>query len=231
MAGRTPALAAITIIVIIVLAGAYYLAGRGGQPGAQQGGGAPVGNQTTTTTTTTQTTTTPQSTTTSLTAWKPDGVVERGEYEYNASFMDGDLIVYWRVENGTLYMALVGKTTGWVAIGFEPTTVMKDADMIFGWVYDSNGTVVVLDLNSTGTTGPHPPDTKLGGTNDILAYGGKQANGVTVIEFSRPLNTGDVYDRNLEGRGSVSVIVALGPSDSLTAKHYDTDRGVLQPLG
>ncbi len=29
-------------------------------------------------------------------------------------------------------MALKGKTTGWVAIGFEPSYAMKDADMVIG---------------------------------------------------------------------------------------------------
>lgn len=90
-------------------------------------------------------------------------------------------------------MAIKGHTTGWVAIWFEPSVAMKDADMIFGWVQD--GQIVVMDTYSTGTYGPHPSDEEPGGTNDILAFAGKEENGYTVIEFKRNLDTGDQYDK------------------------------------
>lgn len=114
-------------------------------------------------------------------------------------------------------MALVGKTKGWVAIGFEPTSRMKDADMIIGWVQD--GKVKVIDAYSTGETGPHPPDEKLGGRSDILSYGGSEKGGVTVIEFKRKLSTGDKFDKDLKPGSTVKFIFAMADADEFTKKH------------
>ncbi len=169
---------------------------------------------------TTQPSTTSSITTSSsqaLTAWKADGVIEKNEYPHELSLAGGKFTVYWRNDNEYLYMALKGKTTGWVAIGFEPSTAMKDADMVIGWVKDGKATVV--DAYSTGLYGPHPPDQKLGGSNDILEYAGKEENGYTVIEFKRKLNTGDKYDKAFKPGQEIKFIFAMATSDDFTAKH------------
>ena len=155
-----------------------------------------------------------------------DGIVSPDEYPFNARFKGGDFVVHWRVEDDTIFMALVGETDGWVAIGFEPTKAMKDADMIFGWV-SSGGEVNVVDAYSTGTNGPHPPDTDLGGTDDILAFGGTKEGGTTTIEFKRLLSTGDSYDKTIPKDGEVDIIWGTGPSDSFTSKHGSKGSGRL----
>ncbi|AIF68956.1 hypothetical protein PAP_02640 [Palaeococcus pacificus DY20341] len=149
--------------------------------------------------------------------WKADGIIDEKEYAHELSLAGGKLIVYWRNDDEYLYMALKGQTTGWVAIGFEPTQSMKDADMIFGWVKD--GEVTVLDLYSTGTYGPHPPDENLGGTNDILEYAGKEESGYTIIEFKRKLNTGDQYDKAFVRGQTIKFIFAMADDDEFTLKH------------
>ncbi len=149
--------------------------------------------------------------------WKPDGVVSEGEYDHELELAGGKFKVYWRTDGEYLYMALSGKTAGWVAIGFEPTKRMKDADMIIGWVKDGKATVV--DAYSTGETGPHPPDEKLGGRNDILSYGGSEKDGTTVIEFKRKLATGDKYDKDLRPGMRVKFIFAMADEDQFTKKH------------
>jgi hypothetical protein len=149
--------------------------------------------------------------------WSADGIIGANEYAHELSLAGGDLIVYWRNDDTYLYMALKGKTTGWVAIGFEPTTVMKDADMVFGWL--ENGEVKITDAYSTGTYGPHPPDEKLGGSSDILEYAGREENGYTVIEFKRKLNTGDQYDNAFTPRQKARFIFAMTNSDDFTVKH------------
>ncbi len=149
--------------------------------------------------------------------WVADGSIGENEYDDSVAFSNGKMAVYWKTDPDTLYMALRGEATGWVAIGFEPTTAMKDADMLFGYVEDGN--VVIFDMNSTGTFGPHPPDIDLGGTTDILAYGGSESDGVTIIEFSRLMNTGDTYDRTLTHGQTVKFIWGLANADSATFKH------------
>jgi hypothetical protein len=150
-------------------------------------------------------------------AWVADGSIGESEYDDSVAFSNGKMTIFWKTDPDTLYMALRGEVTGWVAIGFEPITKMKDADMVFGYV--ENGNVVVLDMNSTGSFGPHPPDTDLGGTSDILASGGSESDGVTIIEFSRLMNTGDAYDRTLTPGQTVTFIWGLANVDSPSFTH------------
>jgi hypothetical protein len=165
---------------------------------------------------------TPSATTTetpspSPSEWIPNGNIEENEYTHNALFADGSLEIYWKNDNEYFCMALKGQSKGWLAVGFEPSFRMKDADMIFGWVTERE--VIVLDLYSTGPYGPHPPDTELDGSNDIFEYGGKEGETNTVIEFKRKLNTGDVYDEPLSQGQTITIIWAMATSDSLNTQH------------
>ena len=123
-----------------------------------------------------------------------------------------------QIEGDTIYFGIIGNTIGWVAIGFEPTTSMKDADMVFAWV-ESNGTVVIYDAFSTGNFGPHPPDTDLGGTTNILAFNGSEISGKTIIEFSRRLMTGDQFDNDIPSSGTYNIIWAMGIEDNFGLQH------------
>ncbi len=146
-----------------------------------------------------------------------DGIVEEEEYPQKLELERGRFIISWKNDQEFLYMALKAKTTGWLAIGFDPTSRMKDADMIFGWVEDGQATL--LDLYSTGSTGPHPPDEELGGTNDIIEFEGSEKDGYTTIEFKRKMDTGDTYDKVLIPGQRLNFIWAMSSSDSFNRKH------------
>ncbi len=199
---------AIVAIIVIVIAVALALGGGGGQETATPAAG--------------QQTTTPGETLTTV-EWAADGTISPGEYDAEVDLADGSMKLYLRVDGEYVYIAIAGKTTGWVAIGIEPTYKMKDADMIIGWVAD-NGTVFVFDAYSTGATGPHPPDEKLGGTNDILEYGGAEKDGWTIIEVKRKIDTGDKYDKPLNPGSTVKIIYAMSTKDDFKAIH-DIVRG------
>jgi len=157
--------------------------------------------------------------------WKPDGVV--GESEYARSmvlqgparqgYAGGLMEISWKNDQEFLYMALNGSTSGWLAIGFEPTEWMKDADIILGFVEGEKATV--LDEYSTGNYGPHIEDTMLGGTNDILQNGGRRDGANTVIEFKRKLDTGDRFDKSMHPGETVSLIWAMADSSEQGVKH------------
>ena len=149
--------------------------------------------------------------------WAPDGVISVGEYSKNLTLSDGRYAVHWKNDAEDLYMALEGKTEGFVSIGFEPTQGMKDADMIMGWV--SGGEATVLDLNSTGIYGPHPPDEDLGGRNDILEFGGFESDNRTLIEFKRKMDTGDLFDKSFKPGQTVKIIWSISGSDALAVRH------------
>jgi len=157
--------------------------------------------------------------------WAADGVISAGEYSKNLTIMGGRYIVRWRNDDKDIYMALEGRTDGYVAIGFEPTQEMKDADMVMGWVSGDN--VTVLDLFSTGNYGPHPPDEELGGRNDILEFGGSESNNVTLIEFKRMMDTGDQFDKSFKPGQTVNIIWSMSSSDSLAVRHRERGEAMI----
>jgi len=143
-----------------------------------------------------------------------DGLVAAGEYDFSFSFGGGELEVHWSIVGSDLHMALVGETPGWISFGFDYSRTMADSDMVFGYV-DGTGTAVVYDQWSFDPVGPHPSDTSLGGTYDITAFNGTEADGVTTIEFVRPLDTGDPRDNVIPTQGSMRIIWATGSSDTI----------------
>jgi len=158
-------------------------------------------------------------------AWKPDGIVGANEYArsmhlhgpVSSGYSGGDLEIAWKNDAQFLYVALSGSTPGWISLGFEPTVWMKDADIIVGSV--EKGVATVLDENCTGNYGPHLNDTELGGTYDIIEWGGAENESWTTIEFKRKLNTGDKLDKVLVPGQRVSIIWAMADSASQRIKH------------
>jgi hypothetical protein len=147
-----------------------------------------------------------------------DGTIADEEYSASLTVSDGEYELFWSLDADTAHFAIRARTEGWVALGIEPELAMNQADMIFGWV-EGDGSVVVLDAFATGMFGPHPPDEELGGTTDLLDYAGREVDGVTVLEFSRPVDTGDSYDKPLLSEGEVKVIWAIGGSDGSQSPH------------
>ncbi len=154
--------------------------------------------------------------------WSADGIIKVREYHGSNNY--GDYTIHWRSDEQYIYVGMTAKTDGWVAMALQPGSRMKDADMVFGFV--SNGETAVFDLFSTGDFGPHPPDTELGGTNDILEFAGSEQTGFTTIEFKRKLISGDRYDNPLS-KGTNKIIWSYGPVDDLSHKHTDRGYGVI----
>ncbi len=155
--------------------------------------------------------------------WAADGILTSEEYLGEMKY--GDYEIRWVSDEQYIYVGMKAKTDGWVAMAFQPGSTMKDADMVFGFVKD--GVTTVYDLFSTGTFGPHPPDTELGGTDDIIEFGGKEEGGYTTIEFKRALDTGDEYDNPLS-KGSNKIIWSYGSDDKLTPKHSHRGYGEIE---
>lgn len=146
-----------------------------------------------------------------------DGVISDGEYPFMVTAAGNDLELHWKVEGTTVQFGIKARTNGWVAIGLEPTTIMKDADMYFGWV--QGGTPTAVDAWSTGAFGPHPRDTDQGGTHDITSYGATESGGWTTLELLRDLDTGDAKDRRVPAIGKLDVIWAVGVNDDWNEQH------------
>ncbi len=146
--------------------------------------------------------------------FKADGVIDDGEYKYSSTFEDFD--ISWSNDSEFVYIAMRAETEGSVSVAVQPGEKMNEADIITGWVVD--GQPGIVDMFSTGDFGPHPPDTELGGTEDILEFGGSEEGGFTIIEFKRALNTADEYD-NVLVQGTNQIIWAYATADDPNVKH------------
>jgi len=105
--------------------------------------------------------------------------------------------------------------TGWVAVGFNPTSRMKDADFKIGYVKD--GVAFARDDFGTGSTS-HGDDTRIGGTADLISFTGTEKDGKTSVTFIFPLNSKDTKDVSLT-KGTHTIILGSSNSDSFTGMH------------
>lgn len=129
-----------------------------------------------------------------------------------------------------LSVELSYQTTGWVAVGFDPTMAMQDANIIIGYV--ATGTPSVRDDFGV-TSSSHAADTLLGGNHDLVIDGGSENGGVTEIKFTIPLDSGDSYDRPLVPGNTYTVILARSADgqDSFTAPHASVASTQIEILG
>lgn len=155
-------------------------------------------------------------------AWTSDGTITDNEYTQFQQI--GDLQVFTRLEGDLVCLALRSQKDGFLALGIRPENKMKGADMIIGALTGTQA--VISDTYSTGIWGPHPDDTKLGGTYDIMAPSGSRQNGWTAFEFKRKLSTGDSRDKNLTV-GDNPVIWSIGGSADVTIQHNNRGYGSL----
>jgi len=132
--------------------------------------------------------------------------------------VDGFVLRWETVSGDNLSVELSAPTTGWVAVGFDPTQMMLNANIIIGYV--ATGTPSLRDDFGWQTTS-HRDDILLGGTSDVTVNGGFEAGGSTEIQFSIPLNSGDVYDRELVPGNTYPIILARSADgqDDFSAPH------------
>ncbi len=131
----------------------------------------------------------------------------------------------WRVIGENLEVSISYATTGWVAVGFNPTRMMRDANIIIGYVADGEAVITDQFGNSTIT---HRPDEDLGGTYDLTNTAGTEEDGVTTLSFVMPLDSGDEYDRPLEQGETYTVIVAHGADGVDDVATYHQGRGSME---
>ncbi len=141
--------------------------------------------------------------------------IQAGEYVHEVK--DKDIVFAWNIAGDSLAVKLTAKTEGWVGIGFNPTSGMKGANFILGYV--KNGEVK-LDDDYGIDENAHRSDTKLDGTSDVTLVGGSEERGVTTIEFVIPLASEDKNDTKIDVQADTIVLLAYGAGrDSFLSKH------------
>lgn len=148
--------------------------------------------------------------------------------DYQHSLTVEKMTFDWSIEGDQLAVKLSAPTTGWVAVGFNPSSKMKDANIIIGYV--KKGKVKIVDDFGTAAT-QHKDDTKVGGAENVTVVGGSEEGDTTTIEFSIPLNSGDEKDGVIDPNGDTTVILGYGPDrDSFRMKH-DFNATIVVNLG
>jgi hypothetical protein len=159
---------------------------------------------------------TPEPEPTSAPAWRADGEIGPAEYRHERAV--DRMAIWWANDGEFLYMAMLAPTSGWVAVGLDPTNRMQGANFILGALVD--GEAKIWDAFGMAPVGPnHPEDTELGGTMDVIAFEAVEKNGQTLVEFQIPLDSGDQYDKPLKPGETYPVIVAYGDQDAFTSPH------------
>ncbi len=127
-----------------------------------------------------------------------------------------DISVSWEVLENEIEFTLNAKTTGWIAIGFEPNKMMKDANIIMAYVKD--GKLFIEDHYANGLTS-HKPDTTLKGTNDVVGIEGIEKDGFTTVKFRIPQDSKDKFDKKLIPGEKYKMILAYGKKDNFKSIH------------
>ncbi|VEN73543.1 DOMON domain protein [Candidatus Desulfarcum epimagneticum] len=134
--------------------------------------------------------------------------------------ISGDPVRFqWKLnpDKKTIQIRLSAQTKSWVAVGFNPDQRMQGADFVMGYV--KKGKVKVTDHFGTGVF-VHKKDESLGGAMNVFDVSGKEAGGVTEISFSRPLDSGDAYDKPIVPDRETTLLLAYGAGrDSFRAAH------------
>jgi len=131
--------------------------------------------------------------------------------------VDG-ITLTWKPDGQNLNVTVKAPTTGWVAVGFDPTVGMKDANLIIGYV--KGGQTFVRDDYGAAPTA-HQADASGGGRDNVTNKRGKEEGGATEISFTIPLDSGDGRDRKLVVGQTYKVLLAHGPNgaDDFTTQH------------
>ncbi len=136
--------------------------------------------------------------------------------DYQHSLKADQMTFDWTLDGETLIIKLSAPTTGWVAIGFNPSKQMKDANLILGYV--KKGKVKIFDEFGTKTN-QHAKDSKQGGQNNVTLINGNEDGKTTTLEFSIPLNSEDGMDGTIDPTGNNTVLLAWGERDSRKMGH------------
>jgi len=147
--------------------------------------------------------------------WPPqiDGLIEETEYRHILNDARTGMTVYWQNDETVLHIGLVAPGTGWAAIGFDPDSRMRGANIIIGAIQD--GVLEIEDHFGSSATA-HRSDTD----SDIIQAAGSEGDGMTVIEFALFLASSDEQDAVLVPGTSVSILLAYhATSDHLSVRH------------
>ncbi len=136
-----------------------------------------------------------------------DGTITPNEYTYSHEF-DGQMTLYVSRTPTTLYLAVVGTTTGWVAVGIGQR--MDGADIFMGYVKGGKAFFNRPQLGRGHFHHDAPAEIK----NTLEKYALREKGGKTTLEVALKASP---YIR--KGRSSLDLIFAVGDQASFSQYH------------
>lgn len=134
-----------------------------------------------------------------------------------------DMTFQWKIEGDTMEAILISPEFGWVGVGFDPQSFMKDANFILGFVED--GATSIAD-HWGDTQISHQADSEAGGVDNVTLIEGREDENGTMLHFTIPLDSGDEYDQPLVGGQTHTILLAYSSEDDYTTQHKDTEMEV-----
>ena len=122
----------------------------------------------------------------------------------------------WKVVKSNLEVKLSAPTKGWTAVGFDPTNMMQDANLIIAYVKE--GEPFIRDDYGSWLTS-HASDISGGGSEDVILLEGRETESLTLISFIIPMSSGDKRDRPLVQGHEYDVLLAFGNKDDFSTVH------------
>lgn len=119
-------------------------------------------------------------------------------------------VVGYKVVETDLEVYMSAPTTGWLAVGFNPSRQMKDANIIIAYVRNAEPTI--RDDFGTSLTA-HSSDLSQGGVDNVTLLDYAEEEGRTSFHFRIPLDSGTPGDRPLVLGNTYPAIWAFGPNN------------------
>ncbi|KAL9658776.1 hypothetical protein ABK040_005930 [Willaertia magna] len=158
--------------------------------------------------------------------------VKEGEYKASVP-LQNDFTMYWTIHqkdantievDDIIEFALVGKTSGWIAIGVDfVNSAMNQADCYIGYYDVENKTAVVVDAYLPGKSIPKD-DRVLNGTDNILEVNGSFdiTTGLTTLKFTRFIDTEDRLTDKVIRNATINLSFSWNTNTKdITKKHTD----------
>ena len=144
-----------------------------------------------------------------------DGFVRDGEYDRNATWGNGTVVLHWSLVDDQAYLAVQAETEGSIILSLSPERGLEGGDNLVVWATE-DGIGEVRDCFCIDRSGLPVSDLDRGGSSDVQEVDGSLVDGTTTVELRRALDTGDAYDRPLPPGGSLYVSWAIKDARGLS---------------
>jgi hypothetical protein len=149
-----------------------------------------------------------------------DGVISEGEYAHMYHDEVIGMMLRWQAVGDVMYIGMVAPGTGWVGMNFMPDNGTIHGDTVIGYVDAESQETFMSDQVAPGDAHfPHFDDRQHGGEWSFIEVAGSEEDGVTIIEFSRALNTGEPTDAPFMDMGLMTMISFHPTADDYVSYH------------